>query len=247
VSAPGAPDTRRSRLPLAVAGVLLILLASAAGGFLLHRLVRPPVSTLRPIAISAAPAAPAPATPGEPPVEPEVPAHRIPDRVPDIALPGLDGRTVHLHDFHGHLLVVNFWAPWCEPCRREIPLLQALARERARNGLEVVGIALDHPADVDQYVKEHGIRYPVVVAEKGALEAAGAFGMDTVLPFSVFADRQGNIVTVKVGELRAGEAAVILDRLQDLDRGRIDLKSAREAISAGVAQVNATRSPAPGT
>ena len=69
----------------------------------------------------------------------------------------------------------------------------------------------------------HGIDYPVLVGEQGGLEAANAFGMDTVLPFSVFADRTGRIITLKVGELHRDEAELILDRMRDVELGRISL------------------------
>ena len=87
------------------------------------------------------------------------------------------------------------------------------------------------------------MRYPVLVGEKGGLEAVNALGMDTVLPFSVFADRRGQIITLKIGELHADEAALILDRMTDLDHGRLTLTAAREQIAAGIARLSAARRP----
>jgi hypothetical protein len=98
--------------------------------------------------------------------------------------------------------MINFWATWCSPCRREIPLLKTLRHERAGDGLEIVGIAVDFREAVQKYAREMGIDYPVLVGEQDALEAIAAFGMDTVFPFTVFADRQGRIVTLKIGEMR---------------------------------------------
>jgi hypothetical protein len=83
--------------------------------------------------------------------------------------------------------------------------------------------------------------YPLLVGEKGGLEVVNALGMDTVLPFSVFADRTGRIVTLKIGELHADEARLILDRMGDLDAGRIGLQAAREQIEAGISRLNAAR------
>ena len=177
--------------------------------------------------------------------QPAAPVRRIPEELPEIRLPDLSGRPRGLSDFRGRLLVVNFWATWCEPCRREIPLLQSLRRERAKDGVEIVGIALDHRDDVAQYAQARDLRYPLLIGEKGGLEAANALGMDTVLPFSVFADRTGRIITLKVGELHADEAALILDRMTDLDRGRLTLAAAREQIAAGIARLAASRNSAP--
>ena len=95
--------------------------------------------------------------------------------------------------------------------------------------------------------EEHHIAYPLLVGEQGGLEMINALGMDTVLPFSVFADRAGRIVTLKIGELHPEEAEFILARMLDLDQGRMNLAAAREQISAGIAQLNAARSPAAGS
>ena len=87
--------------------------------------------------------------------------------------------------------------------------------------------------------------YPLLIGEKDGLEVVSALGMDTVLPFSVFADRAGRIVTLKIGELQAEEARLILDRMDDLDAGRMGLEAAREQIATGIARLNAVRAAAP--
>ena len=233
--------------PRGVAGALLavaLIAAAAGGGFLLYRLTSPPRPVL---AVDRSP------PPVKPPADEDVlssqeapaPVRRIPEELPAIRLPGPDGGLRSLSDFRGKLLVVNFWATWCEPCRREIPLLQTLRRERAKDGVEIVGIALDHRDDVEKYARARDIRYPLLIGEKGGLEAANALGMDTVLPFSVFADRNGRIITLKVGELHPDEAALILDRMTDLDQGRLTLPAARQQIASGIARLAASRSSNP--
>jgi thiol-disulfide isomerase/thioredoxin len=231
VTAP-APAPRRA----GAGGVLLVALvlaASAAGGFLVHRLAAPRPAQLYPVAQGPGNAVPAPPPPDTPP------PRRIPEKLPQVELPGLDGAPQSLSNWSNRPLLVNFWATWCEPCRREIPLLKSLRRARAAEKLEIVGIALDSPEAVRQYATGHGIDYPVLVGERGGLEAANAFGMDTVLPFSVFADRTGRIITVKVGELRRDEADLILDRMRDLELGRISLPAARAQISQGIERLAA--------
>jgi peroxiredoxin len=232
--------------PRRTAGSLLalgLIAGAAAVGVLAYRLSVPTRAVLT-VDRSPPPARPPGDADGAPP-EPAVPQRRIPEDLPPIRLPGLDGHPRSLSDFRGQLLVVNFWATWCEPCRREIPLLQGLRRERAKNGVEIVGIALDHRDDVAQYAQAHDLKYPLLIGERGGLEAANALGMDTVLPFSVFADRNGRIITLKVGELRADEAALILDRMTDLDQGRLSLATAREQIAAGIARLTAARNAPP--
>ena len=132
---------------------------------------------------------------------------------------------------------MNFWAPWCGPCREEIPLLERLSRQRAQDGLEVIGVGVDSRAAVLAYAHRAAIRYPLLIGERAGLEAIRALGMEAVFPFSVFVDARGRIVTLKIGELSAGQAGLILDRVDDLDRGRIDLATARREIADGLARL----------
>jgi thiol-disulfide isomerase/thioredoxin len=221
-----------------------VLVACAAGGFLVYHLATPPRARLY-AAPAPAPPAPASVAPAAPPAQPgpvpPPPVQRVPEVLPELWLPGLDGTPHRLTDWKGRSLVVNFWATWCEPCRREIPLLKSLRRERATNRLEVVGIAIDFRDAVQKYAQDTGIDYPVLVGEQGGLEAVAAFGMDPVLPFSAFADPAGRIVTLKVGELHRDEADFILDRMRELDQGRLSLASAREQIAAGISRLNMRR------
>ncbi len=189
MSEPPAPRGLKS---LAAAAFILVLAAGAAAGFLLYRLLNPP-GTLH--ALTAPLPAPPPAAAPEAP-----PVRAIPDVLPAFVLPGLDGTPHRLADWKGRPLLVNFWASWCEPCRREIPLLKQLRRSSAGE-LEVIGVAVDTRDAAQRYAQESGIDYPVLVGEQGGLEAAAAFGIEPVLPFSVFSDREGRVVTLKVGEL----------------------------------------------
>ena len=219
-----------------------VLVASAAGGFLAYRLTGPPRPTIYavPQAKPPVPSAGNP-QPAQTPDSPEGSGLRIPERLPEVALPGPDGVLHRLSDWQGRPLLVNFWATWCEPCRREIPLLKKIRRERVADRLEIVGIALDFRDAVQKYAAEHGMDYPLLVGEDGGLEAATAFGMNTVLPFSVFADQAGHIVTLKVGELHPDEAAFILDRVADLDRGQMTLALAREQIASELRRLSEAR------
>jgi thiol-disulfide isomerase/thioredoxin len=233
---------RRRPLTAAVA-VAAVLLAAASAGFLLQRLTAPEQSTLRPL-----PPAPAAALGGTGPAPASPPARvRTPEQLPDFSLPDLSGTPHRLSDWSGRTLVINFWATWCEPCRREIPLLEALDRENAGKSMEIVGIAVDHPDSVQKMVKDLKIGYPVLVGEKGGLAAVSAFGMDTVLPFTVFADPQGRIVTLKVGELHRDEATFILARLADLAAGSTDLEAARTRIDDEMRRLAVVRAGSAGS
>src|SRR5262249_25789285 len=82
-----------------------------------------------------------------------------------------------------------------------------------------------------KYARDIGIDYPILIGEKEGYAAAESFGVALVLPFSVFADSKGRIVTLKIGELHANEAAYILDRVRDVDLQRLDLTAARQQIA----------------
>jgi thiol-disulfide isomerase/thioredoxin len=220
----------------AIALTLAAILGSGALGFLAYRLGSSPET------VTSSPLA---AEPGARTAPDQAPAgHPPPDALPEISLPDSSGSPHRLSEWAGKPLVVNFWATWCEPCRREIPLLENLRHENRQNTFEIVGIAIDHRDSVDKYVRDMKIDYPVLIGEKGGLEAAAAFGMEPVLPFSVFADAQGRIVTLKVGELHRDEATFILARLADIGAGRLSLTVARDQIDAAMRRLAVSRAAA---
>lgn len=156
---------------------------------------------------------------------------RVPEILPDIRLAGLDGQMHELKSFGGRPLIVNFWATWCEPCRREMPLLRALRDEYASDRLEVVGIAIDFHDAVVQFLEKTPLPYPQLIGEEDGMDAARAFGMGGVLPFSVFIDEQDRIVALKVGELHRNEAEEILGTMRQLRAGAISLSAAQTTIA----------------
>jgi len=168
------------------------------------------------------------------------PSQAIPDTLPDIAFTDRRGISRRFSDWRGRPLLVNFWASWCGPCREETPLLERLSRQRAPQ-VQVIGVAVDSRAAVLDYARHAGIRYPLLIGERPGLQAVQALGMEAVFPFSVFVDARGHIVTLKIGKLGPDQAALILDRMDDLDRGRIDLVTARREISDGMANLAVAR------
>lgn len=156
----------------------------------------------------------------------------IPTEVPDLRLPDMAGLQHSLRQNGGRPRLYNFWATWCEPCRREIPLLNALQNSHRRGDqLEIVGIAVDFRDAVQDFLAKTRLDYTSLVGEEQGLEAAQRFGMQMALPFSVFADERNRIVAIKVGELHRNEAEAILAQMRALRAGTIGLPEARAAIA----------------
>jgi thiol-disulfide isomerase/thioredoxin len=164
-----------------------------------------------------------------------LPPSRIPDRLPQFSLANSAGKATSIASFGDKSLIINFWATWCAPCRREIPLLEALHAEWAPRGVSVVGIAVDYRDKVLEFADRFKIVYPLLIGEQDALDAAAALGVDSpVFPFTVFTDRRGEVVALFVGELHRPQAELILSQVQDLNDGRVQLPAARQAIKEGL-------------
>jgi thiol-disulfide isomerase/thioredoxin len=159
----------------------------------------------------------------------------IPAKLPDFSLKDLNGKPTSISSWNGKSLVINFWATWCAPCRREIPLLKTLAADWAGRNLTVVGIAVDYPDKVREFAERFKMDYPVLIGEQDALNVAAELGMASpAFPFTVFTDRRGQVVTLFVGELHRPQADFILSQVQDLNQDRVQLPEARRAIAAAL-------------
>jgi thiol-disulfide isomerase/thioredoxin len=159
----------------------------------------------------------------------------VPARLPEFSLKDLTGKSTPISAWSGKSLVINFWATWCAPCRREIPLLKTLAAEWAGRDLKVVGIAVDYRDKVQDFASRFKIDYPVLIGDQDALDVAAKFGMSApAFPFTVFTDRRGEVVALFVGELHRPQVDFILSEVQDLNQDRIQLPEARRAITEGL-------------
>jgi thiol-disulfide isomerase/thioredoxin len=158
---------------------------------------------------------------------------KVPETRPEFTLKNLQGEPVAMSHWQGKAVVVNFWATWCGPCQREIPLLNRMAAEYGPKGLHIVGIAVDFAEDVQKFVAKTPLDYPTLVGEEDGAAAATAFGIDSLaFPFTAFTDKQGRVLSVHLGELHEPELRVILDAIVAVDAGKMSLADARAKIAA---------------
>lgn len=121
--------------------------------------------------------------------------------------PDLDGKLRHLTEWQGQVVLVNFWAPWCPPCRKEMPALMELQEKYAARGLTVVGIAIDTQDNAQAFADSLGINFPILLGEDGGLELAQTLGNKVgALPYTVLLDRQGHIAHTHRSEITLQQA-----------------------------------------
>jgi thiol-disulfide isomerase/thioredoxin len=125
---------------------------------------------------------------------------------PDYTLGSSEGERISAAEFDGKVVLVNFWATWCAPCREEMPMLAELHGELAGSGFEVVGIALDEVAQARDIATELGIDYPILVGSTDVMTVSQLYGNRSgTLPYSVLLDREGVIRWAYLGELKEAE------------------------------------------
>ncbi|MDE0790141.1 MAG: TlpA disulfide reductase family protein [Woeseiaceae bacterium] len=171
--------------------------------------------------------APAPAPlPIEQPQALEVLTH------PAFTLPDMAGVDHDFSEWSGKNRILNFWATWCAPCRREIPLLKAFQAEQGGNEFQVIGIAVDYPEPVANYAETAEFNYPILVGQQDAMAIAESSGIEFVgLPFTMFVSSNGELLSSYIGELHQSHLDTIVDVMTRLDRTEITSAEARSVLN----------------
>jgi thiol-disulfide isomerase/thioredoxin len=162
----------------------------------------------------------------------------LPAVLPDFTLGDLSGAPRSIRSWPGKSMIVNFWATWCAPCRREIPLLRELQKQHGPEGFQIVGVAVDIREDVIKYAQEIGIDYPVLIGEQDGLDAVNSFGQGSLgFPFTVFTDNQGRIVLFHLGEIHREQADVMLAAVREVNSGTLTPEAARVVVAKQLAEM----------
>ncbi len=113
-------------------------------------------------------------------------------KAPSLTLKSIEGRTVRLDDYRGKVVLINFWATWCPPCRAEMPDLVKLQREYGKDGLRIIGVTFppEQLARVRKFTRGLRVNYPIAL---GTREMRAAFSPDETLPLTIIIDREGTI------------------------------------------------------
>ncbi|MGI9225390.1 MAG: TlpA family protein disulfide reductase [Woeseiaceae bacterium] len=150
---------------------------------------------------------------------------------PSFELAGLDGAMHDFDEYDGRHRLLNFWATWCAPCRREIPLLKEFQAEQGDDGILIIGIAVDFMDEVQKYAEAAEFNYPILVGEMDAMAVAEQSGLVFhAMPFTMIVTRDGEFLSAHFGELHRPDLNKITDILARLDTGEIDTETARNAL-----------------
>jgi cytochrome c biogenesis protein CcmG, thiol:disulfide interchange protein DsbE len=138
---------------------------------------------------------------------------------PAFSIKDLSGRDVSLADFRGRVVLLNFWATWCEPCKEETPALEAAYQRLKDDGLVIIGVNLLNSErsnqrgveDVRRFVDQYGVTYPILLDDSGSV--GQAYGV-APLPTSIFVDRDGKVRYIRIGPLGIPDVEQVFRRLQ---------------------------------
>jgi thiol-disulfide isomerase/thioredoxin len=130
---------------------------------------------------------------------------------PGFSLPDSEGQRRNVSEWDGNILVINFWATWCPPCRKEMPMFMELQQQYGGRGLQFIGIATEESDTVIPFINELGINYPILTGTTSAIQIAEQYGNRFgALPYTVIVDRNQQIIYTKTGPVHREDVEAII-------------------------------------
>lgn len=140
----------------------------------------------------------------------------------------LNNVMTHSSKWNGQYKLINFWATWCAPCRREIPLLNNTQKQYQDMSVQIIGIAVDVLDDVIAYSEETPFEYPVLVGEEEAIAIAENANIEFIgLPFTMLVDDQNEIIKTHLGEIKEHHIDMLTEVIRGMQRGKISVEEAK--------------------
>lgn len=125
---------------------------------------------------------------------------------PEFQLTDLGGNLRNIKEWDGKVILLNFWATWCPPCKKEIPAFIELQDKYGSSGFQIIGVAIDQPELVEAYSDSMGVNYPILVGEDEGIDITTQYGNRlNLLPYTVIIDRNSMIRFIKKGEVTKDE------------------------------------------
>ena len=138
--------------------------------------------------------------------------------LPEFSLPDLSGQQRTVSEWQGKILIINFWATWCPPCKKEIPEFIKLQKQFAERGVQFIGIAIDDKEPVDEFLSFTNINFPVLIAPEEGVALAHKMGnLIDAVPFTVVVDAQGQIIHRHQGEFSNEQILEIIKPILSLE------------------------------
>ena len=149
----------------------------------------------------------------------------------DFELIGLNGSIYQSSQWNNKAKLINFWATWCAPCRREIPLLNKTQNNYSGIPIQIIGIAVDLFDDVVSYSKETEFNYPILIGEEDAIAIAEDSGVDFIgLPFTMVVTKDNEILKTHIGEIKKHHIELITQVIKDIQSGKITTSQAKKQL-----------------
>jgi len=130
----------------------------------------------------------------------------------EFSLENINGEMISIEEYKGKKTLINFWATWCRPCRKEMPMLNGIYLSENPSEFSVVGIAIDKPEKVVQFVAELGIDFPIMIGQSDAYDIMKELGNEALtLPYTILIDNSGEVIWSKNTELKHSDMDEVLN------------------------------------